>query len=83
MRIQMEIPEDDVTELKALMAKLGIDTYKELFSNALTILYWAAQEVREGQAVVSVDPGRTNYKELAMPSLNRLKRQSKTAMVGH
>ena len=83
MRIQMDIPEEDVTELKALMGKLGIETYKELFSNAVTILYWAAQEVRDGQAVVSVDPARTNYKELAMPSLNRLKRQSKAALVGN
>ncbi|MBY0506861.1 MAG: hypothetical protein K2X03_23275 [Bryobacteraceae bacterium] len=80
MRIQMEIPEEDVRELKALMEKLGIDTYKELFSNALTILYWAAQEVRDGQAVVSVDPARSNYKELAMPCLNRLKRQSRSAL---
>ena len=82
MRIQMEIPEDDVKELKALMEKLGIETYKELFSNALTILYWAAQEVREGQSIASVDPSRANYKELAMPALNRLARHRKSELVG-
>jgi hypothetical protein len=78
----MEIPEGDVVELKALMEKLGIDTYKELFINALTVLYWAAQEVRDGNAIVSVDSSRTKYKELVMPPLNRLARQSKAALVG-
>ena len=78
MRIQLEIPEEDVVELKALMEKLGFDTYKELFSNALTVLYWSAQEVRDGQAIASVDPTRSRYKELALPALNRLARHRKT-----
>ncbi len=82
MRIQMEIPEEDVRELKALMEKLGIDTYKDLFSNALTILYWAAQEIRDGQSIASVDPARKHFKELAMPTLNRLARHRKTELVG-
>ena len=78
MRIQLEIPEEDVVELKALMEKLGFDTYKELFSNALTVLYWSAQEVRDGQAIVSDDPTRSRYKELALPALNRLARHRKS-----
>ncbi len=72
MRIQLELPEDDVHELKALMAQAHIDTYKELFSNALTLLYWVVQEVRSGRIIASVNEQEMKYKELAMPILRTL-----------
>jgi len=72
MRIQLELPEDDVIELKALMADAHIETYKELFSNALTLLHWAVQEVRTGRIIASVDEQNAKYKELAMPILRTL-----------
>ena len=43
MRIQLELPEGDVAEIKALMEEAHIETYKELFSNALTLLHWTVE----------------------------------------
>ena len=69
MRIQLELPEENVSELKKLMAEAHIDTYKELFSNALTLLHWAVQEVKKGQIITSLNEREKKYKELAMPVL--------------
>ena len=72
MRIQLEFAEDDVQELKDLMAEARIDTYKDLFSNALTLLYWAVREVKNGRVIASLNEKEAKYKELAMPILENL-----------
>ena len=69
MRIQLELAEEDVKELKELMREARISTYKDLFSNALTLLYWAAHEVNSGRIIASMDEKEGKYKELAMPLL--------------
>lgn len=69
MRIQLELAEEDVKELKELMKEARINTYKELFSNALTLLYWTAHEVNSGRIIASMDEKEGKYKELAMPLL--------------
>ena len=72
MRIQLELPEEDVRELRALMVEAAIDTYKDLFSNALTLLYWAVREVKKGRVIASLDEREGKYKELATPVSERL-----------
>jgi hypothetical protein len=79
MRIQLELPDEDVKELKTLMKEAHIDTYKELFANALTLVYWVVQEVRDGRTIASVDEQEGKYKELAMPMLRKLKPNLETA----
>jgi hypothetical protein len=74
MRIQLELPREDVEELKALMAEAHIETYKELFSNALTLLHWGVREVRNGRIIASVNEREAKYKELALPVLETVGR---------
>ena len=74
MRIQLEIPREDVEELKALMAEAHIETYKELFSNALTLLHWGVREVKNGRIIASVNEKEAKYKELALPILETVGR---------
>lgn len=69
MRIQLELPEENVNELRALMAEADIRTYKELFSNALSLLHWAVKEVKNGRIIASMDEGAMKYKELVIPAL--------------
>ena len=82
MRIQIEVPESDSEELKTLMKDLGIETYKDLFSNAITLLYWTAKEASEGRIIAAVDPVRNTMKEVLMPVLARLARKRETAHAG-
>jgi hypothetical protein len=79
LRIQLELPEEDVREIKALMEKARIDSYKDLFSNALTLLHWVVQEVSAGRTIASLDEANGRYKELAMPILNTVARAAAKA----
>lgn len=78
MRIQLELPEEDVREIKALMDEARISTYKELFSNALTILHWTVQEVKQGRIIASINEADGRYKELAMPILQAVAKSANT-----
>ena len=72
MRIQLELPETQVAELKRLMEENGIDTYKDLFNNSLTMFEWALEEVKNGKVLASVDEKNEKYRVLVMPLLERV-----------
>ena len=71
MRIQLELSENSVAQIKELMRVAGIKTYSDLFGNSLAILNWAVKETRKGRKVVSVDQQKSEaITELAMPVLD-------------
>lgn len=74
VRIQFELPEEKVAELKKLMDESGIKTRKDLLNNALMLLEWAISERRAGRAIVSVDEKKNRYKEVLMPILSSISR---------
>ena len=76
MRIQLELPEEDVKELEDLKKESGLTTWKELFSNALTLLYWATKEKRAGRIIASLNEKDAKYKELCLPCLERIGRSN-------
>ena len=67
MRMNIELPESQVDDLKVLMGKIGVETYKDLFNNALTLLEWTVAEVAAGRSIAAVDEISNRYRELAMP----------------
>lgn len=79
MRIQLELPEENVRELKGLMKEAHIETYKELFSNALTLLHWSVAEVKKGRIIGSIDEKEDKYKELVMPVLQAVAPKAEAA----
>jgi hypothetical protein len=72
MRIQFEISEERVKELKSWMEEGGLKTYNDLFSNALTLTKWCVKQVREGKSIISLDARTGKEKELAMPFLETI-----------
>lgn len=80
MRIQLDLPESKVTELKELMAETQLDTYKDLFNNALTLFEWAINEVQTGRKIASLDEENERYKVLAMPVLDSLGKRAKKTL---
>lgn len=78
MRIQLELPPAKVQELKDVMEEAGIETYKELFNNALTLLDWAIREVKDGNVLASVDEKKDRYRVLVMPVLEKIGRQNQS-----
>jgi len=77
MRIQLELPEGQVQELKKLMAEAGLDTYKDLFNNALSAFEWTLNEVRSGRSIASVDENNQTYRVLVMPALQQVAKNAR------
>ena len=73
VRIQLELPEAKIEELKVLMHQAGMDTYKELFNNALTLFEWAIDQTKAGRSLASVDEENDKYRVLVMPVLERVR----------
>lgn len=76
VRIQVEMPEEQVAELDALMREAKIATRKDLFNNALTLFQWAAKVKRAGQIIGALDEEKGTAKELVMPALENIQRDS-------
>jgi hypothetical protein len=72
VRIQFEMPEDKAKELDALMNEIGVQTKKDLFNNALTLLKWAIKETKRRRSIASVDEKNGKYRELQMPALSNV-----------
>lgn len=77
MRMQLDLPEAKVNELKLLMNEAGIETYKELFNNALTLLEWSVDQTKAGRAIASLDEENEKYRVLLMPILETLAKREK------
>jgi hypothetical protein len=71
-RIQFEADAEKMAEIEALMAGCGIETRKELFNNALTLLKWAIEHTRQGHTIAAIDEKNQVYRELQMPILDHI-----------
>jgi len=74
IRIQLDLPEEQVKELDELMKETKIATRKDLFNNALTLFQWAVKAKRSGRIVASIDEERRTSQELVMPALENVSR---------
>lgn len=69
MRIQVEFDDEAMRQVEDLKQLTGLKTYKDLFNNSIAILWWAANQRRNGRAIASVDEQQHEFKELQMPAL--------------
>jgi metal-responsive CopG/Arc/MetJ family transcriptional regulator len=72
IRIQLDLPEEQVKELDALMEKTKVTTRKDLFNNALTLFQWAVKAKEAGRMIASLDEDSGTAKELVMPALENV-----------
>jgi hypothetical protein len=70
MEIRLKI--DDVF-MEKLKENLNDDKTKQITEDALTLLNWAAAEIKQGRVILSVNKDGDEVKELAMPSLEKIK----------
>jgi metal-responsive CopG/Arc/MetJ family transcriptional regulator len=73
VRIQLDLPEERITELDTLMKQTGIRTRKDLFNNALTLFEWAVKQRQLGRSIASVNESEGKFKEILMPSLENVR----------
>jgi len=79
VRIQLDLPADQVKELEDLMKETKIVTRKDLFSNTLTLFQWAAKEKRVGRIIASFDDATGTARELVMPALENISKPQSAA----
>ncbi len=77
MRIQIEVDESGARVLDQIKKSTGLNTYKDIFDNGLTLLLWAVRQRTEGRVIAALDEQSKNYKELQMPALEEAARRSK------
>lgn len=75
MRLQVELDEEKMKELEAMMEEGKVRTKKEFINAALTLLRWAMREKRAGRIIASVDEAKDQYKEIDMPILSEVKQK--------
>ena len=79
MRIQLELPEERVMELKELMQEAGFETYKDAFNDALTLLEWMVNEVKSGRVIAAIDEQTQTHRVLVMPALEQVTKAARKA----
>lgn len=82
IRIQLDLPEEQVKELDELMRQTNITTRKELFNNALTLFQWAVKAKRAGRIIASLDEQSGSAKELVMPTLENAAAKAASVHLG-
>jgi metal-responsive CopG/Arc/MetJ family transcriptional regulator len=71
VRIQLDLPDEQVAELDRLMEETRLTTRKDLFNNALTLFLWAVKAKKAGRIIASVDESQ-HIRELVMPSIENI-----------
>ena len=72
VRIQLDLPDEQVAELDERMAETKLRTRKELFNNALTLFDWAVKQKKAGRVIAAIDDSQDIVKELLMPALENV-----------
>lgn len=72
-RFQLDISEEDLQEIEAMMEKTGVSTKKEFINNAVTLLNWAIRQREQGNSIAAIDEAADIYRDLEMPILSKVK----------
>ncbi len=72
VRIQLDLPDEQVAELDERMAETKLRTRKDFFNNALTLFDWAIKQKKAGRTIAAIDESQEIVKELLMPALENV-----------
>lgn len=74
VRVQFDMPLEKMGDLDYLMSRAGINSRRELFNSALTLLDWAVDQRSHGRKILSCNESDNTCRELSMPILDSLSR---------
>lgn len=82
MRLNFEVSDARIQELKDLQGETRTDSMKELVNTALTMLEWAVKEVGNGNEIAAINEDEKAYRVFITPLLERVaKRRPQPALV--
>jgi hypothetical protein len=68
-RVQYELSENESQIFEWLKKTTKSNTDQDLLDNAITMLQWGVEQVRQKRQVASFDAGTKSYRVLQMPAL--------------
>jgi hypothetical protein len=74
-RIQIDLSTKEVERMNLVMDRCELESRKDLFNNALTLLEWAIHEVSQGFRIASVNDHNKERTILSMSALNNAARK--------
>jgi hypothetical protein len=78
-RIQIDLSQERFEKFNQMMNDCNLDTKKDLFNNALTLLAWAIEELKAGNHIASYNKGTGDIETIHMPIFDGLKEQHRNA----
>lgn len=75
-RLQLEMTEDRLKYFDKLVVECGLRTRKDLFDNAMTLLDWALEEIRNGNKIACVNQEDKRMELLRMPIFDHVKQHA-------
>lgn len=75
-RLQIDVTNEQLKDIEALMEKCQVTTKKDLFNNAFVLLDWAVGEKENGNTIASINEETERYRELLMPILNNVAKKN-------
>jgi hypothetical protein len=75
VRLNFEISEKQMAELKALQLATESASMKELFNSAITTLEWLIEETKKGNEIASVNEEKKVYRVFVTPVLEKIARK--------
>jgi hypothetical protein len=66
-RVQIDLSPHEVERMNWMMDVCGIESRKDLFNNALTLLEWTVEEVAQDRKIASFDDATKERSILSMP----------------
>lgn len=81
MRLNFELSQDRINDLKALQADTDSDSMKELFNNALSTLEWTIKEVKAGNEIAAVNEEQKVYRVFVTPLLERVAKKHRKGQI--
>lgn len=86
MNLQFEVSDQEIEKLDEMLKETNLESYKDLLNNSLSLLYWAAQQVKNGKVIAAVDESAQKYTEVQMQALQYIvdnkKVEQKTEVTG-
>lgn len=82
MRLNFEVSEQQMNDLKALQLETDSATMKELFNSAMTTLGWLIEESKKGNEIAAVNEDRKVYRILVTPVLEKIAKKYRPVLAG-
>jgi len=75
-RVVLHFTPQKMDELDGMMGDLCLVTRKQLFTDALLLLIWAAGEARNGRQIVSINKSTGTYKSVKLKALDTIRERA-------